>query len=254
MEDNKNLEIHVSDMWTVLKRCWILMLAVLIVVGVGLYVFQTQTHVPKYSSTATFYVKRENANISYNEIYMANMLIEDFNELITNDQVYTKLYEKTGIANPKALKQMISTENPEDTRFTYVTFTADSPEEAQLLVNTFAEIVCNDFNALHELKKEDTVISQQLVGIYAYGTLNKNISNPVSILIISLIAAVCAILLYIVFLILHLMDDKINSADDVERYLQVSVLGEIPNRNGARKNAKYCYYAAAEKGGIESRK
>ena len=248
MEESKNLEVRMSDLWTVLKRCWILMLAVFILAGTGIYIFKKQTHVPEYSSTATFYVKRENmTNMSYNEIYMANMLIKDFNELITNDQLYSKLHQKTGIATPNELKHMISTKNPEDTRFTYVTFTAKSPEDAQLLVNTFADIICNDFNALYEVRKSDgTIQSQQLVGVYAYGTLNKNISNPISLLIISLIALACAILVFIVFLAIFLVDDKINTAEDVENYLHLNVLGEIPNRNHIKRMVKYGYYAASD--------
>ena len=39
------------------------------------------------------------------------------------------------------------------------------------------------------------------------------------------------------------MNDKINSAEDVEKYLGMSMLGMIPNRNDSvRRKSKYGYY------------
>ena len=61
---------------------------------------------------------------------------------------------------------------------------------------------------------------------------------------IGLIAFVCALVVYAVYFILYLMDDKISTAEDVERYLGVSTLGVIPNRQDVmRRRSKGGYHA-----------
>jgi hypothetical protein len=51
------------------------------------------------------------------------------------------------------------------------------------------------------------------------------------------------------------MDDKINSAEDVERYLGMSTLGMIPNRqDSVRRKAKYGYYYSSSHDGASDKK
>jgi len=63
-----------------------------------------------------------------------------------------------------------------------------------------------------------------------------------------LIGAAAAVLTYSVFLVIYLLDDKIMTNDDIERYLGLSVLGEIPDSKEAGKN-RYGYYQGYGYGG-----
>ena len=69
-----------------------------------------------------------------------------------------------------------------------------------------------------------------------------------------LLADVIAVILaYSVFLIVFLLDDRIRTEEDIERYLGLSILGNIPNGND-KKNHLYGYYSAygAQKKSVES--
>jgi hypothetical protein len=59
-----------------------------------------------------------------------------------------------------------------------------------------------------------------------------------------LISLIAAIAVYGVFFVMYLLDDKISTADDVEKYLGVNILGMIPNRYDAqrKKKGKSGYY------------
>ena len=46
---------------------------------------------------------------------------------------------------------------------------------------------------------------------------------------------------YIAFLILFLFDNYIHSEEDIERYLGVSVIGDIPDADAPKKKSKYKY-------------
>ena len=123
--------------------------------------------------------------------------------------------------------------------------TAESPESAQKLVNSYADIACTEFNALFDIKDAtgELKAEQKMVKIAAPGLYNPNVSNPVSFFKILLIGILLAVLIYVAFLVVFLMDDKINNAEDVQRYLGISLLGEIPNRADVkRRRARYGYY------------
>ena len=57
-----------------------------------------------------------------------------------------------------------------------------------------------------------------------------------------LVAFVLAFAIYAIYLIRFLMDDKINSPEDVEKYLGLNVLGQIPNRYDTSRRKKYYGY------------
>ena len=85
--------------------------------------------------------------------------------------------------------------------------------------------------------------SENYTKIIDEATLPTSPSNPVSKLRVLIAAMVGAVLVYVVFFVLFLLDDKINSADDVRKYLEISVLGEIPNRRDvSRRKKKYGTY------------
>ena len=71
-------------------------------------------------------------------------------------------------------------------------------------------------------------------------------SNPISVLKILLGAFVAAVLVYGIYFIRFILDDKINAPEDVEKYVGLNVLGAIPNKNQLnRRHEKYGYYYAS---------
>lgn len=247
MEERTTFEIRLADLWTVLKRCWYLVLAVFVVVAIGLFVYMTQTRSPTYSSTAILYAGRDDVNSTSSQgVSVATTLVKDFTELIQSDAIVNAVREETGtMAKSEELRRMVSISNPVNTRILYITVTAKDPTSAQILVNGFAKVACQKFNALFEVRDENGELlkEQTMLKLFSEGRYPQT-SNPVSTLKILIIAVVCAFLVYAVYLVLFVLDDKINNADDVQRYLGVSLLGEIPNRSDVRrKRSKYGYYA-----------
>ncbi len=248
MEEKSSFEIRLSDFWTVLKRCWWIMLAAMVVVALATYIVMSVTHKSEYTSTATLYVGETNSeNMSSGDITIANSLVKDFNELITSNKIIVGVYERTGsMLEPSQIKNMIEISNPESTHVLYISVTAKDPESAKLLVNAFAEVTRDEFNALFSfVDKDGEERGTDLLTIFDYGIVPTHESNPVSALKILLIAFAVAMLIYVVFFVLFVLDDKINTAEDVQKYLGMSLLGEIPNRaDVGRRKSKYGYYAS----------
>ncbi len=248
-EMNTSKEIRLGELWTVLKRCWILCLAVLIVVFGALYIFLNMNNVDTYRSTARVYVLSNSAemlqndnNMAYYMLQIADRLIEDFKELsMMEDNVLVptlnelKNHNSVGSSvTANQLAGMIRIEQSGESRVLYITVTSSNAQASAEICNTYTKNVCSYFNSIY------TDGTWQIVRVADTAKPATAPSNPVSNMLIMAVSCACALLVYAIYLIRFMMDDKINSPEDVEKHLGVSMLGMIPNRQAAaRRQSKY---------------
>ncbi len=247
MEDEKReIEIRFGDLWTVLKSCWILVLAVAILAGGALYIYFKVTHVDQYQSTATIYVLKDasegsgsQSNLQYNDINIANQLIIDCMVLLrSEDKILTPVLQSQNLdafMTEQQLNKMITIKKNGDARVLEITVTSTSARRSAEIANAVAKQSMDYFNTLYK---------QDILSINDQAKESEIPSNPISMLFILLGGFGCAFVVYLVYLIRFLMDDKINSGEDVEKYLKLSTLGIIPNRHdvGRRSKKGYGYY------------
>ena len=240
MEEERSTEIDLGlrDLLDILRRCWILMLVVAVVVGAGLYIFMNANHKPAYTSEASIYVMRSGdgeggTNTSTSDISVANSLAQDGLALVKNRSVWENVKYQTGEYQKYSdFSGSVSVSNKSGTRIVKVSVTSDTAEKAAYLATEVSKIACDYINT-------EVYEGQNLFKVIENGAVPEHISNPVSKLTILLIAVAVALVIYVIYLVLFLMDDKINNAEDVEKYLGLNVLGQIPNRHSGRNRAKY---------------
>ena len=248
MEEQKTheTEIKLLDLWAILKSCWWQLLIVLIVVSMVLYIGLNATHEDEYTASVTIYVlalpTSGDNNTNFNNtaaLSWATNLIHDCIILIkSHDQVLSPvvLEENLPIA-AKDLEKMLTIKRvSEDARVLRLSFTSKNPERSAQIVNAIGERACEYFN--DELYGQEGMLS-----VVDKAAVPETPSNPVSTVMILLVAFVCAAFVYAIHLLRFILDDKINNAEDVEKYLGLSMLGVIPNKNDVgRRRSKYGYY------------
>ena len=111
---------------------------------------------------------------------------------------------------------------------------SDSPENAKRIVDAICEIGQEQITE---------AMGFQQVNLYEYGTLNDKPCNTTSMTTYMLVGMIAAVLVYSIYLIIYLLDDRIRTEEDIERYLGLSVLGDIPNADD-KKSRQYGYYKA----------
>lgn len=244
-EQNKETEIRLQDIWMIFKRCWWQMLIILVVVSVLVYIGLSVTHQDEYTANVSIYVmntpnKGENNNndFSTTQISMAMYLIKDCLALgKSHDQILQPVMVSQnleGLIEIEDLEKMYSIKKAEDAHVLYLSVTSSSATRSAEIVNELANQTCKYFNRIY---------NQELLSVVDYAQVPDKPSNPVSMITILLIGFVAAVVLYAVHFVSFIMDDKINSAEDVEKYLGLSMLGVIPNRQeSGRKKSKYGYY------------
>ncbi len=237
-QKNKELEIRIQDLFAVLLHCWWIMLLAAVVVFAGLYIYMNATHQDKYTATAIVYVMKDSESTSTGDVSISNTLIKDYLELKKSDNVLEQVRYELGLTiSVDELRSMIRMEQEENTRFVYVSATASKPQDAADIANTLSLIACDHLN--NKLLNEQTYAK-----VSDESRVPKTPSNPVSTLNLMLFAAVAAILVYAVYLVLFLLDDKITTPEDVEKYLELSILGQIPNKHDTGRRKKYGSYEA----------
>jgi len=246
MEEQKTheTEIRLSDLGAIFKRCWWQLLIVLVVVSMVLYIGMTATHEDEYTASVTIYVLvlptsgGETLNPNYNStaaLQWATYLIHDCEILIrSHDKVLNPVIQEQGLnIDAQKMQKMIKIKRVSDeARVLNLSFTSKNARRSAEIVNALAEQACDYFNGMTNMQMLNVVDP-------ADPDAPAEPSNPISMLRIMLLAFICAALVYAFHFLRFLLDDRINSAEDVEKYLGLSTLGVIPNKQDFGRRRMY---------------
>ena len=177
---------------------------------------------PTYSSTSSIYIVTASGGnvVDLTDLNIGTNLKNDYKELIMSYPVLDRVSEKLGLDyNTSQMQKLITIENPADTRILKLVCTAQTPELARDIANTLADVAVEYLP--DTMKTDAPTIAQR-------ARLPEGIAAP-SYKKYTLIGGLIGALLAIVyFIIRHLMDDTIRTAEDMEKYFGVAPLTTIP--------------------------
>lgn len=225
---NQEIEIDLMEIFfLLLKHLWIIVLSAII--GVVFWGFYTYTMIdPLYESQSMLYVLTKSTSLtSLADIQVGTQLTNDYMVFVTSRPVVDKVIDNLDLdMTYKEFLGRVSVDNPSNTRILKVTVSHTDPVMAQTIVNELTDVAAS---RVAEVMDTDTP------RVADYGHLPESPSSP-SLVKNSLIGGVVFALLAIgVIIALYLMNDSITTAEDVEKYLGLNVLGTIPLEEGVRK-------------------
>lgn len=229
--------ITLNDLWYVfVSRIWIIFLATVIVVT-GYFAFEKMTFEPRYESTATLYILKQdnekNKDDTLADFSLALNVVNDCDYLLKSHSVIDKVIKDLDLKmSYNQLCGCITTTNPDNTRILKVTVESDSYELSKKIVDKVCKIGAERIEKAMGFKQ---------VNLFEYGIMNSAPINVVGISTYLLLSAIVVVLTYTVFLIAFLFDDKIATDEDVQKYLGLHVIGNIPNFRDHSSN-RYKYY------------
>ncbi len=231
---NDEIEVDLKELFFVFwGKLWIILLSG-IVLGIAAYFYTSVMITPQYASDGTVYIlTRSNSNqqVTTGDLNMSAQLTSDFEELIISHTVLDEVIEQIDYEGLTfgSLKNKITVTNRTDTRILQITVTDPDPLMAKAIVDKVIEI---------SSEKIKSIMDIEAVNLVDEGTLN---STPVSpsykknVLIGVLIGIVITSAIVIV---MYLLDDKIHTGEDIEKYLGLSVLGVIPEVSNEKKKMR----------------
>lgn len=239
--------ISLRDLWNVMRGCFLFVIAAAILCTVGMYAYAKLNYSPLYSSKGTLYLidyrNDDGDDINQNQwtvdYTLANVVISDTMYVLKSRTVLDAVGKDIGIENGYgALQGSITIENPEDTRVLEITAVASTPENAKKIVDGLCKYGPEEAN---------NVLQYDRIRVYEEGTYNTWPTNNVSFFGYVKFGIIAGALVYLVFLAMFLFDNYIHTEEDIDRYLGLSVLGDIPDADAPKKKNKYTNYKGYNK-------
>ena len=234
---NEEKVISLGELFRILlKRLWIIALVAILAFG-ACFVYVNSSYSERYTSTSTLFVAHPESGLSASSTthyYEATVnAVTDCAELITSRKVLNpiiqelQLEEKYGIGYG-TLKSMISIGNIENSHVIVVAVTSPEAELSKMIVD---KLCVNGARIIEEY------IEFATAKVIDGGTYNPHPSNSVNRTLPIIAGFAAALIVYGIFVVFFMADDKINGEDDVRERLGLSVLGTIPYAH-VEKSAK----------------
>lgn len=224
-----NSNPNIKEIFLTALNKWYLLIIIFAVCISGTIIYSYFLVTPLYDSTGKIYIMRKDTEtINTGDLSVSSYLTRDYENLIVDravlDEVSRSLDNKYSYPE---LKSAVTVENPEDTRFIEITVRTASAEDSKRIVDTICRI---------SQEKIIELLGIDRVTIIREGNIAKNPSVP-NITRNLLNSFILGLLLFItVILLIYFFNDKINSAVDVQKHLETTLLGNIPHNPSKAKS------------------
>ena len=161
------------------------------------------------------------STVTYNDLQTATQLTKDYMELVTTRPDLEEVISSLGLDDVtyEELKDKITVSTATDGRIISITATDSDPRQAK----DIADSVRNSVSAqIVQVMNVEAVNVVEEANVPDQKARPSNMKNTALGGIVGLFIALAAVVLKTI------LDDRIKTEEDVERYLQLSVLGTIP--------------------------
>ncbi|MDO4296126.1 MAG: Wzz/FepE/Etk N-terminal domain-containing protein [bacterium] len=220
------MEIDLREIFFELKKRIWLILAVAVIGAAAAGVYSKALLTPQYTSTSMMYVlSKETTLTTLADLQIGTQLTQDYKIMITSRPVMEGVIEKLGLPmSYKSLRNRLSISNPTDTRILYISVSDADPQMAKAIVDEVAEQASEYIAEIMEMTPPKIAEDGEIPTVKASPNIKKNV-------MLGGIAG--AFLVCAVIVLMVVLNDTIQSEEDVEKYLGLSVLAVVPDRNGS---------------------
>lgn len=242
MEQNRTeeMEIDLGELIMALLYKWWIILLTGLVLAAGAFCIAKFAIEPTYESTTSVYVisRQNEETTTSSDMTLGTQLMKDIAALATSRTVAEEVIEDLDLdMKVSQFNNLVSVTSGSDTRFLSIKVTHTSPEMAQAIANKLRDVMAG--RAIDVMKVEAVNVSD-------YANLPTEKAAP-SISKYTVLGGVLGAFLAVACITVgFLLNDRIISSDDVEKYLKLSTLGSIPydaesmldEQNGKKKKNK----------------
>ena len=230
-QNDDEVEIDLVEIFYLLWNHFLKILLCLCAGAVLAFAYSYFLITPLYKATAKMYINSSsNSVVNVADLQISNQLRGDYKELLTSRELLQSVINKLELEyTPKQLNDMLTIDNPTDTRIITATVTSPIPQQAADIAN---ELVNQSKNFLPDIMKSEEP------SIYESAIVPEKKSSP-SYTRNTIIGGLLGAFLYSAYLIIrHLMNDTIVTPDDTMKYLGMQPLAVIPEGDLGNFNKK----------------
>ncbi|HJB18485.1 MAG TPA: polysaccharide export protein [Candidatus Bariatricus faecipullorum] len=215
------IEIDLTELFQLLlQKIWVILLCMILAGGIvlgGTLLLIT----PKYEASSMIYILTKTTSVtSLADIQMGEQLTVDFETLAESRPVIEAVIDDLNLDYTyEEMTDMISTENPTDTRILRLIVENEDAELAKDISNSLAEATAE--RVAYVMKSDEPTIVENAVTA-------DSPSSPNVLKNTAMGALAGAVLAMAVIVIRYLMNDTIQTEDDIRKYLNLHTLAAIP--------------------------
>lgn len=229
--DGAEMEIDLVElMYRMIEKIkWIILAAVIgMVVGV-LYTKLMIT--PEYEATSKLYVLQANNQVvDLTALNMSDKLTSDYVQVFKNWHVHEKVISTLNLDYTyKEIQDMLTITTPSDTRIIEIKVTSTDPQEAYDIAMAYANIAPAFIEAKMDTSRPNIFEEARVPTKPSAPSLVKNV------FLTTFLGAVIAIA---IIFIQFIADDRIRTADQLQKRLGLSTLGMMPVQEGNERSTK----------------
>lgn len=219
---NKRLEINVYELiMFCIKKLWIVLSIGFIAASIcfAYTVFFVQ---PEYTSVTKIYVlnRQTDESITSSDLQSSTYLTKDYTELIKSRKVLEVVIAELDLdTSYEALLEKVSVGTQSDTRVVSISVVDKDPYEASEIANEIRNVGATHIQSVMNALAVN-VVDEANIPMW---TSNNNLKKYVALMFLAgcFFALVCLSVQFV-------LDDKVTTSEDVEKYLGLSVLGVFP--------------------------
>lgn len=177
---------------------------------------------PRYTSTTKMYVlnRQTNEGVTSSDLQSSTYLTKDYMEMIRSRTVIEAVIADLNLNSTyERVLGQIDVSAASDTRVIAISVTDKDPYEARDIANAVRNAAAAHIQS---------VMNTEAVTVVDEANIPTKKSSPSTIKNVEVAGGVGLFLALAVCVVLYLMNDKVTTAEDVERYLGLSVLASMP--------------------------
>lgn len=225
------VEIDLLELFYRLLESWKLILAVAIAGAIIMGVYSFYFITPLYQATAKLYVvNSSDSAVNLSDLQIGAYLTKDYQEVFRTWEVHERVIQNLGLNYTyDQLSKIVSVSNPSDTRILYITATTADPQLSADLANEYASVARQYISDMMSTD-EPNIMSVALRPSRPVSP-NKTRNIMIGFLLGGMLMAG-------IIIIRFLMDDKIKTADDISKYVDLPTLAIVPAEPGSVTESK----------------
>ena len=219
---NKNhSNINIKDLVIFALSKWPIFVCMTVLFTAVAFIYSSFIAVPLYVSTGKIHIMNQTTDkLTSSDLSISTYVVKDCEDLISDSTVLGEVSEKLGKKySVGELKRAISISVPENTRFIEISIKTASANDSKIIVDTVCSV---------SQEKIQDILNVNNVTVVREGNVSSSPVSPnISRNVASAFLLACFGYALIIF-ITYYFNDKINTPEDVEKYLGISTLGDIP--------------------------
>lgn len=222
------LPMLIKALW---HKAWLILFAALLF-GSAAYMGTKLLVTPTYQTSFTAYVNntvdQNSTMVSSADITASRYLVTTYSTILVSRPILEEAAEEAGIDySYSQLASMVTTSTVENTEIIKVSVVMENPRQAQAFASALA-----DLSPVYIAK----IVEGSSMQIIAEPKLPESVYSPDFIKNMALGFMLGAFLTAAIIIVLELNDDRIKSAEELERRFGIVVMGTIPDLEAVNKH------------------